>query len=145
MGFLRDYLASDFSLIISYALFMAWVMIIAYVHQQKKKKAKNNKSNFLKRSWWFWTVSIILVINVFFTQFNAQWFGISTPDSFIEMKINENEIILFDNKVTYYDDDNTSTDDYSSHLRIHVVDRYTHEKRYEDLIGTNYFTFIDSQ
>lgn len=139
MELLRDYLGSNYAIIVSYGLLMLWFVALGFI----QKKAKQKKTKPFKRSWWFWTINILLIVNIFFTQFNKSWFGISTPDHFVELIIEDDEIILFDNEITYYDDDNTSTDDYSSHLRIHVVDRKTHEKKYEDLIGTNYGYFID--
>ena len=139
MEFLRDFYGSNISIFVAFGLFIFWILILGFF--QKRAEAKN--FSIYKKKWWFWTISIILLINVLFTQLNPSLFGFATPESFVKMKINENEIILFDNKVVYHDTENTSNSYYTSHLRIHVVDRNTHEKRYEELIGTNYFTFID--
>lgn len=133
---LDDYLGWDYAFLFAAGPFVPWMVFVIF-YQKKKKKV-------LQKKWWFWSVTFVLLLHVFFIQFiNPFYLGLGTPDNFTKIHIIDDSIILFDNDVTYMDDERSGTEDYTSHLRIHVVDRLTHKKKYTKLIGDNYSSIID--
>ncbi|MBN4072541.1 hypothetical protein JYT74_00745 [Crocinitomix catalasitica] len=139
---LEDYLGWKYVFHFGIGLFLLWALIIAFIGFGQKKQKDKNKSP-LKKKWWYWVISIILGAHMMFVQFiNPTYFGLGTPEYFSEIYVQDDRIILFDEDVSYFDDDNFRTDDYTGHLRIHLIDRNAHTKIYSHLIGNNYSTYV---
>ncbi|MCB9222906.1 MAG: hypothetical protein R2780_13425 [Crocinitomicaceae bacterium] len=139
MQSLRDFIGSPYAIFIGVALLIAWSLVLSFY--QKNKKSKKVKQQIFKKAW-FWGMTIFSFGIFFLIMFGKEW-GLGTPEYFSDLVIYDDKIVLFDNQTTYYDSDQTNSEDYASHLRIHIVDRNTHEKIHEELIGTNYSTLID--
>lgn len=133
---MNDYLGWDYAFVLAMSLIMIWALIIGFYLRKNKKE--------LHKKWWFWLISAILFFHLVFVQFlNPSYFGYGTPDYFTKIKVYGDVIVLFDNDASYFDDERSGTEDWTSHLRIHVVDKNTHTKKYSQLIGNNYSTILD--
>lgn len=141
---LEDFLGWRYAQFVAIGLLVIWGISISML--QMRAKRKKAKTHYMKK-WWVWIVFIILGLHFFFIAFiNPTFFGMGTPDHFSELYILEDELVLFDQRTEYYtdDDNSTSIDDYVTYLRIHVIDKATHEKKYSHQIGSDYSTYSDS-
>jgi hypothetical protein len=137
-----DILGSDYIYFYALGLFVIWALIF-------RKWLKKKNGSVVKISWakklLMWGSFILIGLFVFFVTFiNPTYYGIGTLDNFTEIHLIEDEIVLFDNHWTHFTDDDNASNSYSTgHLRIHVVDS-SGNKKYSEMIGSNYSTLVDS-
>lgn len=139
---IEDYLGWRYVFYVSVGMLILWGLIIFRIQARYKKKNQKIK---VQRKWWFWVVSGFIIFHMLFVQIiNPSYLGYGTPEDFFKIHVSDDQIVLFDETVSYYDDDNISTDDYTGHLRVHLINRDLHTKEYSKLIGDNYSVYEEN-
>ena len=137
---LEDFLGWDYAYVVAIGLFVVWGLIFG--RSFAKNKRSNAKKPLFKRVLMWFTLILIGAFVFFISFLNPTYFGIGTLERFSSIHVIEDKIVLFDNDVSYFDDERSGTEDYTSHLRIHVVNKENKKKLYSELIGSNYSNLV---